>query len=172
MPQKKIPINRMSKFFDDEDFSLEIEMAREFVEGDLHISVILFQVDRIKSQTDDLYGETDANKIRFKPPKEIFVKLVLDEAKNETYAEGHLRHLDYGNLTFTVFVKHLEELGVDIDYGDYIGYADREDNIKYFTVTDDGKIFSDNRHTRLGYKGYYRTIKTVVADTEEFNPQY
>ena len=71
MPQKKIPINRMSKFFDEEDFRLEIDMAREYVEGDLHISVILFQVDRIKSQTDSLYGETDADQIRFKPPKEI-----------------------------------------------------------------------------------------------------
>jgi len=55
---------------------------------------------------------------------------------------------------------------------DYIGYSDREDNIKYFTVTNDGKIFSDNAHTRLGYKGYYRTITCVTTDANEFNPNY
>ena len=32
-------------------------MAREFVEGDLNFTVVLFRVDRIKSQTEDVYGE-------------------------------------------------------------------------------------------------------------------
>ena len=57
-------------------------------------------------------------------------------------------------------------------HGDYIGYVDKEDNIKYFTVSDDGRINSDNAHTRLGYKGYYRSIICVNADVDEFDPNY
>jgi hypothetical protein len=134
--------------------------------------VVLFKVDRIKSQTDDVYGEADSEEIVFHPPKEIKIRPILDRAENDSYSDGHLRFQDYGQFKFTVFTDHLEELNTDIDYGDYIGYPDREDNIKYFTVSDDGKIFSDNEHTRLGYKGYYRSITCVPADPSEFNPQY
>jgi hypothetical protein len=174
MANKKFPITRMNKFYDESDFSLENEMAREFIEGDLNITVVLFQVDRIETEksADDVYGEVDGDKIVFFPPKEINVRIVLEEASNDTYAEGHLRKQDYGNLTFTVFSDHLKELGVDIQYGDYIGYPDREDNVKYFTVTNDGRINSDNAHTRLGYKSYYRTITCVTADPDEFLPNY
>lgn len=54
--KKRLPINRMGKFYDYLDFGLENSMAREFIEGDLNFTVILFRIDRIKSQTDDTYG--------------------------------------------------------------------------------------------------------------------
>jgi hypothetical protein len=172
MGKKKFPISRLHRFYDYMDFNLEDEMAREFVEGDLNFTVVLFMVDRIKSQTDDVYGESSTQEIRFQPPVEIKVRPQLEKSESKAYSEGFGRIEDYGNFTFTVFVSHLEELNVDITYGDYIGYSDREDNIKYFTVVDDGKIFSDNQHTRLGYKGYYRTIVCTTADENEFNPNY
>lgn len=172
MAKKRFPINRMGKFYDEIDFGLENEMAREYLEGDLNIVVVLFQVDRKETQTDDVYNEASAQEIKFRAPKELRVKIVLDSAENKSYSEGMNRYLDYGQLTFHIFQEQLDELNCDITYGDYIGFADREDNIKYFTVTNDGKIYSDNSHTRVGYKGYYRTITCVTADANEFNPQY
>ena len=171
---KKTPINRMNKFYDEMDFGLENDMAREFFEGDLNTVVVLFQVDKIETSksSDDVYGEVDGDKVRFLPPKEINVRVTLEEASNDTYSEGHVRYQDYGNLNFTVFTDHLFDLGVDISYGDFIGYSDSEDNIKYFTVVNDGRINSDNSHTRLGYKSYYRTVKCVTADPDEFKNLY
>lgn len=166
--KKRLPINRMSKFYDNLDFGLENEMAREFVEGDLNFTVILFRVDRLKSQTEDVYGESDVEEIRFHPPVELKVRPVLDESDSKSYSEGYGRYEDYGNLTFTIFEDQLTELGVDITYGDYIGYPDKEDNIKYFTVSNDGRINTDNQKTRLGYKSYYRKITCVTADPDEF----
>jgi hypothetical protein len=173
MAKKKFPISRMNKFYDETDFSLENEMAREYIEGDLNIVVVLFQVDKIESEKtgDDVYGEVDGDKIKFKAPKELNVRITLEPSvPNTSYAGGHVQYSDYGNLSFTVFMDHLKELDVDISYGDYIGYPDREDNIKYFTVSDDGRVNSDNTHTRLGYKSYYRSITCVTADLDEFNP--
>lgn len=172
MAKRKFPINRMGKFFDEIDFGIENEMAREYVEGDLNIVVVLFQVDKKETQTDDVYQEAKTNEIKFKAPKELRVKLALDEAENKAYAEGMNRYLDYGQLKFHIFQEQLDELSAEISYGDYIGFSDREDNIKYFTVSNDGKIFSDNAHTRIGYKGYYRTITCVTADSNEFLPNY
>jgi hypothetical protein len=167
--KKKLPITRMGKFYDYLDFGLENEMAREYLEGDINFTVILFRVDRIKSQTDDVYGESDAEEIKFHPPVEIKVRPSLEESSSKAYFEGHGRYEDYGNLSFTVFEDHLKEMGVDITYGDYIGYPDKEDNIAYFTVTNDGKINSDNAKTRVGYKAYYRKITCTKADPNEFN---
>jgi len=167
--KKRLPINRMGKFYDYLDFGLENDMAREYIEGDINFTVILFRVDRIKSQTDDVYGESDSEEIRFHPPVELKVRPNLEEAQNNSYSEGYGRYEDYGNLIFTVFEDQLKELGIDISYGDYIGYPDKEDNIKYFTVSDDGKINSDNQKTRVGYKSYYRKITCVTADEDEFN---
>lgn len=166
--KKHIPINRMGKFYDYLDFGLENEMAREFLEGDINFTVILFRVDRIKSQTDDVYGESDVEEIRFHPPVELKVRPTLDESESKSYSEGYGRYEDYGNLIFTIFEDQLKELGVDITYGDYIGYPDKEDNIKYFTVVNDGRINSDNSKTRVGYKSYYRKITCVTADPDEF----
>ena len=170
MAKRKFPISRMGKFYDDMDFSLENEMAREWMEGDLNMVVVLFEVDRIKSDVDELYGEASPSELRFKAPKEINVRILIDEATKDSYAEGFHRYEDYGDLTFTVFTDHLKEVGAELNYGDYIGYVDREDNIKYFTVYDDGIINSDNAHTRLGYKSYYRTVKCKTADPGEINP--
>ena len=171
---KKHPIRRMEKFYCEEDFQLENDLAREFLEGDLNIVVVLFQVDKIETEKsgDDLYGEVAGDKVKFLPPKELSVRIVLEQAGNESYSEGSVRYQDYGNLTFTIFTDHLKELGADISYGDYIGYADSEDNIKYFTVTNDGRINSDNAHTRVGYKSYYRTVNCTTADPDEFKPFY
>lgn len=166
--KKRLPINRMGKFYDYLDFGLENEMAREFVEGDLNFTVILFRVDRIKSQTEDVYGEPDVEEVKFHPPVELKVRPVLDESESKSYSDGYGRYEDYGNLTFTIFDDQLKELGVDITYGDYIGYPDKEDNIKYFTVVNDGRINSDNQKTRVGYKSYYRKISCVTADPDEF----
>lgn len=169
MSKKKLPINRMSKFYDNLDFGLENSMSREYLEGDINFVVILFRVDKLKSQTDDTYGESDSNEIKFHPPVELKVRPVLEESESKDYSDGYVRYEEYGNLSFTIFEEQLNELGVDISYGDYIGYPDREDNVKYFTVVNDGKINTDNTKTRVGFKAYYRKVTCVVADVNEFN---
>ena len=65
-------------------------------------------------------------------------------------------------------MKHLEELDVDINYGDYIGYNETEERMRYYVVTDDGRVTSDNVHTIGGYKAFYRTIICSWVSENEF----
>ena len=167
---RKVPITRVNKFFSQEDFNLEVDFGREWLEGDINIKVILFRVDQGKSLTDDIYGEAAKNEIRFKAPVELTVNFQMEAPRNEAYnPDGSLRHLEHGNIVFGVYQSHLDELGVDINYGDYIGYAETEDNMTYFTVANNGIINSDNSHTIVGYKGFYRTVTCVPVDPSEFN---
>ncbi len=80
-----------------------------------------------------------------------------------------MRYLERGNITLGVYQDTLDELGVDITYGDYIGYPETETKIKYFTVSNDGRVNADNAHTIVGYKGFYRTITCVPTDLDEFD---
>ena len=63
--QKRVPIERLNKFFSAEDFELEIGFGREWLEGDINIKVILYQVDREETTTDDIYGEAGKGEISF-----------------------------------------------------------------------------------------------------------
>jgi len=106
----------------------------------------------------------------FKPPVELSVSFNMSAPTNKAYnSDGSMRYLEYGTITLGIYQDQLDEMGVDIEYGDYIGYAENETNIKYFTVSNNGKIFSDNSHTIGGYKGFYRTITCVPTDLDEFN---
>ena len=167
---KQIPINRSNKFFSVDDFELEVDFGREWLEGDINIKVVLFQVDRQNSLTDNIYGEAPKGGISFKPPVEVTVNFKMDEPTNKSYnTDGSLRYSEHGNITLGIYQKHLMELGVEITYGDYIGYQENETTIKYFTVVNDGKINSDNKHTINGYKGFYRTVSCVPTSEDEFN---
>ena len=65
-------------------------------------------------------------------------------------------------------MRHLEELSIDIRYGDYIGYAETEDRVRYYNVVNDGKVTSDNAHTIGGYKAFYRTLVCSPVQEDEF----
>jgi len=166
--ENKLPITRLSKFFGQEDFDLNIQMGREYLHGDLNMKLVIYQVDREKTETDDVYAEVGKDDTKFLPPVEFNALVKIDSPKNSTYQSGVVRYLEPGNLTFSVYLSHIEELGITIRYGDYIGYADTEDKLRFYTVVDDGKVTSDNKHKMFGYKPHYRTIICSPAQETEF----
>ena len=127
---KKVPIERINKFFSQDDFDLEVDFGREWLEGDINIKVILYQVDRTETTNDDIYGEAAKEDIMFKPPVELSVSFNMSAPTNKAYnSDGSMRYLEYGTITLGIYQDQLDEMGVDIEYGDYIGYAENETNI-------------------------------------------
>jgi len=170
MPDKRIPINRVNKFFSEEDFELEISFGREAIEGDGNFVVVLYRVDRDMTSSDDIYGEARKDEIRFFPPVELRVIPILGEAENKAYnsGAGSLRYLQDGPLTFGIYDAQLNDLDVTLSYGDYIGYAVTEQEVRYYTVVNDGVKNYDNKHTIIGYKGAFRTVTCAPVDENEF----
>lgn len=167
MSENKVPITRLGKFFGDEDFNLDISIGQEWLYGDMNFTLVLYRVDKMKTKTDDVYGESVKDGIKFLPPVEFkgFVQILAPENKN--LGNTKLNQVEPGNLKVGVYQKQLDELGVDINFGDYIGYYESETRVRYYTVTNDGRIISDNKHNYAGTRPFYRSIiASAVVDNE------
>jgi hypothetical protein len=53
--KKKVPIKRNTKFFSGEDFDLELEFAKEYLEQDANQTIILYRVHYSKTKVNDIY---------------------------------------------------------------------------------------------------------------------
>ena len=95
--RRRVPIKRNSKFFSREDFDLELNFGREYVEEDMNQSLILYQVDLDKTKVSDIYKEAKKDAIRFKPPIEILPIILSFVAINNTII-GIASIIDAANL--------------------------------------------------------------------------
>ena len=166
--ENKLPITRLSKFLSNDDFDLNVQMGTEYLHGDLNMKLVLYRVDTTRTSTDDVYGEVGKDQIKYFPPVEFNALVKIDAPTNKSYKSGLVRFNEPGNITVSVYMKHLQELGVDIKYGDYIGYPESEDRIRYYQVTNDGKVVSDGKHNMFGYKPFYRTITCAYVQETSF----
>ena len=168
MSKRKIPVTRLEKFFGAEDFELDIAMGREWLEGDMNFRLVLYRVDRQKTKTDDVYGETVEDGIKFHPPVEFRGYVQVEQPENQNYGQSSMSQMEPGNLKVGVYQDTLDELGVEIEYGDYIGYYETESRVRYYSVVNDGRVVSDNKHTYGGYKPFYRSIVASPVNDNEF----
>jgi hypothetical protein len=169
MTQNRVPITRLNKFFSETDFNLDISMGEEWLHGDMNFTVVLYRVDKQKTNTDDVYGETTENGIQYLPPVEFKGLVKIEASSNSDLGASKLYQSEPGNLTVSVYQHYLEDLGIEINLGDYVGYYETEDFVRYYSVVNDGRVFGDNKHTYAGYKRFYRTITAVPATNNEFN---
>ena len=168
MTQPKVPITRLNKFFAEEDFNLEISMGDEWLGGDMNFTLVLYRVDRQRTVNDDVYGETLEDGIQFLPPVEFKGYVQIEAPSNVDYGASRLSQSEPGNLKVGVYQKQLDELQIEINFGDYIGYYETEDRVRYYTVVNDGRVLSDNKHTYGGYKPFYRSIVASPVTDNEF----
>ena len=166
--QKLVPITRLGKFFGGEDYELDVGMGQEWLEGDMNFTIVLYRIDRYKTKTDDVYGEVLEDGIQFMAPIELKGYVQVLAPTNKYLGSSRVEQLEPGNMKFSIYQKQLDDLGVEIFMGDYIGYYETESRVRYYTVSDDGKVVSDNKHTYGGYKSFYRTITATYVSDNEF----
>ena len=168
---RRVPINRNNLFYSEEDFAFEREVGKNYVEQDMNQTVVLYQVDLDKTNADALYGETQANQVIYKAPVEIHCVYEISEPELKSYdkTKNLGTYMKTGKLTIGVYQETLDELGVDIKKGDYIGVQVSQTHMEYFTVSNDGRNNYDNAHTLFGIEPLFRTIYCYSIDTSEFS---
>jgi hypothetical protein len=166
--QKLVPITRLGKFFGGEDYSLDIDMGEEWLIGDMNFTVVLYRIDRYKTKTDDVYGEVLEDGIQFMAPVELKGLVQILAPTNKLLGNSRVKQQEPGNMKFSVYQKTLDDVQVEVNMGDYLGYYETEDRVRYYTVINDGRVKSDNKHTYAGYKPFYRTIEATWVSENEF----
>lgn len=168
--KKRNPINRNNLFFSEEDFQFEINMGMDYLEQDINQTIILYEIDPIKTKLNVTYNESNNNEIIFKPPVELNVIFDIDDSELISYDKQHFKgmYLKTGKLHFSIYEKTLEENNCDIKRGDYIGIQINPDHIEYFIVSDDGRKNYGNSQTMYGVKPFYRNIECApITDNNE-----
>ena len=163
-----VPITRLGKFFGAEDYALDIGMGEEWLLGDMNFTVILYRIDRYKTKTDDVYGEVLEDGIQFMAPIELKGLVQVMAPQNKLLGSSKIKQDEPGNMKFSIYQKTLDDMDVNIFMGDYLGYYETEDRVRYYTVIDDGLVRSDNKHTYGGYKPFYRTVTATWVSENEF----
>ena len=160
----QLPVKN-NMFYSEEDFSYETDLIERYIEEDINQSVVLYEVDRSKTNVNAIYKEATSGNIRYKAPREIpcMYEIKDSEISNGVYTQD-------GNLQIYVLTRTLEKYKADVKRGDYIGVQIDLNRMKYYTVVNDGKVNTANTHMVGGYKPAWRTIEcTLVSDISEFN---
>ena len=89
----KLPITRIGKFFGAEDYNLDLSIGEEWLYGDMNFTVVLYRIDRMKTKTDDVYGEALKDGIKFLPPIELKGYVQITAPENKNYGKSQFRIL-------------------------------------------------------------------------------
>ena len=125
--QRSVPVKRNRMFYDREQLKFDMEIAREYIEGDMGQSIVLYQVDLSKTGRDDLYGEAKPNGVSYLTPVEVPCVYEVEPPELRAYdkQKNMGTYQKMGKLKFGVMEITLEELGVDIKVGDFVGEIGR-----------------------------------------------
>lgn len=163
------PVNRNNLFYSEDDFQFETDIVEGYIEEDLNQSVVVYEVDRNKTNTNEIYKEAKKDTIRFKPPKEVPCMFEIEDPQLNAFDSQSNTGVYQvsGNLTLYVMPKTLEKYKCDIKRGDYVAIQVDTSRMSYFTVTDDGKVNNSNKNVIGAYKTGWRLIK--ASPCQEFS---
>jgi hypothetical protein len=169
MPNNNARVTRNNLFYSEEDFKLEIDIVMGYMEEDLNQTVVVYEVDRVATQSDDIYKDSVGD-IRFKMPCEIPCLYEIKDSQMKSYSSKTQNgaYSITGNLMVYTMPKILEKYGCDIKRGDYIGVLVENGRMIYFAVVDDGKVNYYNQSYIGAFKPAYRVIQAAPVTDEEF----
>lgn len=167
---KLTPIGRNNKFYSDEDFQYESSLIEEYIEEDLNQSIIVYEVDYVKTNVDTVYKETKQS-IRYKTPKELPCMFEVKDSQTKSYDASTNKgvYSVSGNLVAYIPTFMFEKYKCNIKRGDYVGVQIDTERMAYFVVTNDDKLNIANSHYVGAYKTLWRMIEAAPVVDSEFN---
>ena len=161
------PVSRNNLFYSKEDFDMEMGILTDYMEEDTNQTVVVYQVDVVKTQQDNIYKDAKKN-IQFKLPVEIpcLYEVADNQLKSYDNKTQNGAYVLPGNLKVYVTTTTLKKYDVDIKRGDYIGVMIEENRMYYWVVTNDGKVNTANQLVVGAYKTGFRVIEATPTANE------
>ena len=152
----------------------KIKKIGEYLGSDYIVKASFGHVQDLDKKTLSIEIENNFNPLYITSPdktkvvKELKGLVKVMAPTNKNIGTSKIEQQEPGNMQFSIYQKTLDDMGVEIFMGDYIGYYESEDRVRYYTVSDDGYVKSDNKHTYGGYKPFYRTVIATYVSENEF----
>lgn len=105
----QLPVKN-NMFYSEEDFSYETDLIERYIEEDINQSVVLYEVDRSKTNVNAIYKEATSGNIRYKAPREIpcMYEIKDSEIKSFDNKTSNGVYTQDGNLQIYVLTRTLE----------------------------------------------------------------
>lgn len=164
------PVTRNNLFYNDKEFRLEEDLICDYIEEDMNQTVVVYEVDRVRTNNDAIYKDSK-DEIRFKTPKELPCLYQIEDSQLKAYdnSSNNAVYALSGNLTCYIPVAMFTKYDCDIKRGDYLGVYIEEGRMSYFVVTDDGKVNVSNTAFLGAMRPVGRTVKAAPVPDTEFN---
>ena len=104
-------------FFGNEEEALFNALGRELIESLVNQHFSLFRVD-LEATDSNFYGESH-HKV-YKPVVEVKARIRIVDV--DQISEGGIRRMSKGDMEAGIYREHLEELNVEVNVGDFIGF--------------------------------------------------
>lgn len=124
------------------DGDLDLQISRMFWGYDAVYKATIFRFDGIRSQVDDVYGETLAEEKIFFPPVEVTVVPNIGEVTNTFKVPGGVAHQQY-NLTLGFYLQELQDKECRPHAGDFVLY-DSGQGPQFFEMTVVDELLGNN----------------------------
>lgn len=158
--------NRFGLFMTESSFNLEVEFGREYQKSDNPNIITLYRIDIIQTKTDDLYGETTASEKVFRPVVKLNASVVIEKGNQEYMANSGIVKDKSGPLTARIYLKELEEKGVEISRGDIVAYNQSGELERYYEVVSANNVTDETEKTFAGMKPFWKKIVAVPVQSD------
>lgn len=145
-------------FSDDKEGALFKNLGRELIEDLINQHFTLFRVD-VENTESNFYNE--AKKKHYLTPVEVKARIKI--ADSDVISEGGIRRLSKGDMTAWVYLVNMEELGIEINVGDFIGFQG-----KFYEVYDPGYDKDSMNRKYAADRDFYREILAKVVHKDVF----
>jgi hypothetical protein len=154
---------RMGLFMSDNSFDLDVMYGRNYLETDNAQEVVLHKINILDTKSHNLYGQTKTKDKKFMTPVRLKIMVTVADGKQENYGgnPGGIARDDTGNISFGIYLKELEEKGVEIDRGDIIEYNMSGEKSRFYEVENANNVTDETKKTIGGFKTYWKRVTGV-----------
>ena len=148
----------LSIFFKDAEETLFNNLGRELVETLVTQHFTLFRIDVVETES-NFYGESKTKS--YLTPVDVIGRVQIQDV--DVFSQGGVRRMSAGDMSAWVYLQHMAELDIEINVGDFIGYAG-----KFYEIYDPGYNKDSLDRKFAGDREFMREILAKVVTDDIF----
>ena len=148
-----------TEFYNQKDFEADVKMSKDYIDKDMGLSILLYQISITNSQK-DIYGESMPNEKEFVGPYKLSVFISIPPSEKTKIGGSMLINENVETVKLGVYIDELDKLGIDIKRGDFILFDDN-DSKRFYEINTITNFTTSNQ--MYNYKAFYNDITATYV---------